>query len=219
VNVTPIPVASWAFYLEGEPISHHGEGALRQLAALVADAGAILYDQRLLLPASVELRSWRVPLGATADELTDAPDDSGEHVEFGPSALDGAALESLMVDAARARQSFPEQVQVSGSGVVHDGDTDRTAPDLIRLRGHAFVQCGVHVSTTADVWLPYDLRAEEQWDLCEANAPRLRRALRALGALPGVSISYEESTRYAVLDEDGVRNHFDYFGRPVAVID
>lgn len=51
------------------------------------------------------------------------------------------------------------------------GDTELAVADLVHLRGHAFFECGVHVSTATDIWLPYDLRAQEQWDVYEANAP------------------------------------------------
>lgn len=218
MNRTPSPVGFWSFTRPDPPVDRFDEATLRNVVALIAESLPVLGRHGLLVPARVVLADWRAPLGCGVEDLPGLPD--GAPLEIPLAAEAGAGgLEDAVLGPVRERQAFPLAVHVHGRGQVLDaaGGSD-DVPDLVHLQGTAMLGAEMYLTTDVDVWLPYDLRAVEQWDVHAANAPRLEAALRELGSLPGVTTGHVEMTRWAEVEDLRLRNHHDVFGRPNDVL-
>lgn len=49
----------------------------------------------------------------------------------------------------------------------------------------AYFEVSVRIMTHVDIWLPHDLRAVQQWELHQANSPRLQATLERLARCRG----------------------------------
>jgi hypothetical protein len=215
MNRTPSPVASWTFSRLSAPVTRYDETTLEQMVTLAVEALDVVAGHELLVPERVVLQAWREPFGAA--ESAARPSADSTPAEF--AAVTGD-LRQPVLDLARTRGAFPEEIHFSGPGAVYDADGGRSeVDDLVHLYVSAFYEVSVRLVTHVDIWLPHDLRAVEQWDLHEANAPRLRAALAALAELPDVEESHVDKTKYAEVASTEVLNHIDYFGRAVPVLD
>jgi hypothetical protein len=99
------------------------------------------------------------------------------------------------------------RIRVDGRAKVLGGDEDRLLEGVIEL------ECVVSaddiyltLSTWSDIWMPYNLMAQSQWEVAELNAPRLRAALEAIEQIVGKP-GYAEDSRFAKVDGYELRNH------------
>jgi hypothetical protein len=189
------------------------------MAVLASEALRILAAHDLLAPRTAILTGWRSPFGGAAMNSEVALESSEIEVALPADASpDAASLTDFLVRSALDRRAFPEILRFRGTGKVFDssGDSEEVA-DPVSLEIQAGFEIAAHLSTNLTVWLPYALDGQEQWDISAANLPRLSTALRDLATLREISVSHVDYTRHAEVDADGLRNHTDYFGRPVAV--
>ncbi|CAL2055464.1 hypothetical protein [Tenacibaculum sp. 190524A05c] len=72
--------------------------------------------------------------------------------------------------------------------------------------------------TDCDVWLPFDLRGNNQKELAQLNAPRLEKVLRDIENKVGEEI-VEGDSKYAHVEKYRVKNILDGFNQPLNVFD
>ena len=211
-------VGSWYFSRESFRVMRHDDDTLGRMAVLAVEVMDVLAAHDLLFPQSVEASGWRLPLGGPVDDSVPGAGPAQSLPLSADRPVDAAMLTELLTGLARAESAFPDTLTFHGRGtIVHEG-AEVDIPDPVVLKISAQFEVMANVTTDLTLWLPYTLEAEEQWDFSAANLPRLSNALRALAALPEITESHVDYTRYAEIYADGLRNHVDSVGKPVRVV-
>jgi hypothetical protein len=98
-------------------------------------------------------------------------------------------------------------ISIDGRAKVLGRDEGRVLEGVIELTCVVWTDdVYITLSTRSDVWMPYNLMAQSQWEVAELNAPRLRAALEAIEQIVGKP-GYAEDSRFAKVDGYELLNH------------
>ncbi len=104
---------------------------------------------------------------------------------------------------------------VACTGTVAGVEGETRQENLFRLGAHAAADfVSVEMTTSTDVWMPYDLKGRPQPAVHQANAPRLAAALRDLEKALESETEPDDPTHFGKPTETGVENRREPDGTP-----
>jgi hypothetical protein len=95
-------------------------------------------------------------------------------------------LRAAMLSLVQSGGDFDWDLEVLAQSSVLSVSGQRWQKDVFGV-DCAFTGASITVTawTRADIWMPYNLMAQSQWEVAELNAPRLRAALEAIEQIVG----------------------------------
>ena len=207
----PRTIGSWLLHVE-----YPGDvDRLQMLAHAATVAANVLAEADLLSPRTLHVPSW-----LRSADRTPAKADLPATTILVTAPLDPADIvDRLRAQAATAGTpgAEPFTIEIHGPGQAIDA---HGVPQSSNLFGVEVLADGavatVSVDTYSDTWLSHGINGQPQPALAAANAPRLRAVLRRLAEELGTDADPGEPTKYAVPVEDGLDNHRDADGEPIA---
>src|SRR4051794_19172682 len=190
------PVGEWTF--ENGPISNLNWSTLEECLSWCSEVASIFSSHRLLFPKAVQLSQWMRASGSKVAE--------SERV--------GKGVIKLLVDPSKgfkdvisrcreiiyAESVYPLKVEIFGSGVIVNDSAEEIVDDLIWIRATTLDILRLSIMTQSDVWLPYSLRAEPQYDIFVQNSDRLVSALEEVRRHTGFELEEGVQTHYSVVN-------------------
>lgn len=189
------PIAEWIF--KDGSVQQLTWSELERALTSCTVIASILYAHKLLFPNHVRLSQWmRAGEYGVAQSYRVDKADINISVHSLNSFVDVFSAARLVIDSEAV---YPLTIEILGSGEVITNQGTSLVDDLVWIRAITLDILSISVGTQSDIWLPFSLKGEPQYDVYQLNSNRLTFSLQEIQKETGFQPEEGVESDYSVI--------------------